>query len=95
MKLQSLRATLLLGIAAFAPILAKAQSAAAGEESPSFPPFTRQTVTGQNFESSVRSDRPLLIVFWDAWCAACIEEGPALRRRQTQHGREGHTEERQ
>lgn len=86
MKLQSLRATLLLAIAAFAPFLAKAQSAAAGEESPSFPPFTRQTVTGQTFESGVRSDRPLLIVFWAAWCAACIEEAPALRRLKTQYG---------
>lgn len=103
MKLQSLRAPLLLGIAAFAPILANAQSAAAGEESPSFQPFTRQTVTGQTFESSVRSDRPLLIVFWAVWCPACIEEAPALRRLKTQYGerlrmagiaaKEGETEE--
>ena len=103
MKLKSLGTGLLLGLAAVATFPARAQSAADPEELPALPPFTRQTVTGQTFSSATHGDRPLLIVFWASWCAACIEEAPALRRLKTQYGerlrmagiaaKEGETEE--
>jgi thiol-disulfide isomerase/thioredoxin len=88
---------------AAAPAINPAASAPAEADEPqSFPPFTRQTVTGHLFDSSARNGRPLLIVFWASWCLACIEEAPALRRLKTQYGdrlvmtgiaaREGETE---
>lgn len=57
------------------------------EESASYPPFTRQTVTGRPFSSLTQNQQPLLIVFWATWCAGCNEEAPALRRLKTGYGK--------
>lgn len=44
-------------------------------------------VTGQNFEQEVlKSDRPVLVDFWAAWCGPCRAMSPILDELAHQYG---------
>jgi thiol-disulfide isomerase/thioredoxin len=51
------------------------------------PAFTRPTIDGKTFESAAQQrGRPLLIVYWAAWCNPCRKEAPLLRRIKALYG---------
>jgi peroxiredoxin len=57
------------------------------EAHPRMPAFTRPTIDGKTFESaSQQHGRPLLIVYWAAWCRPCHNEAPLLRRIKAAYG---------
>src|SRR5260221_6472801 len=54
---------------------------------PRMPAFTRVTLEGRPFDSAaLQVGRPLLIVYWAAWCGPCQKESPQLRQLRTAYG---------
>ncbi len=46
-----------------------------------------KTVTAQNFEEVVQSDKTVLLDFWATWCGPCMRQGPIVE----ELGEEGFT----
>ncbi len=70
-----------------------AQSAPAGRGAagdpahPVMPAFTRMQIDGKPFDSAaLQNGRPLLIVYWAAWCRPCHQEAPLLRQLKAAYG---------
>ena len=54
---------------------------------PRMPAFTRQTLDGKPFDTAqLQAGRPLLIVYWAAWCGPCQKESPLLRELKSAYG---------
>lgn len=89
-------AMLAVGLSAQAPPRrpqpASAPSAAppagvADDAHPRMPGFKRTTLDGKIFDSdALQNGRPLLIVYWAAWCRPCREEAPLLRKIKSDYG---------
>ena len=37
-----------------------------------------KTITSQNFEEVLKSEKPILIDFWATWCGPCMRQGPIV-----------------
>jgi thiol-disulfide isomerase/thioredoxin len=69
---------------------APAPAPSAGAEDPvhpRLPGFSRPTLDGKIFDSAAQQNgRPLLIVYWAAWCNPCRQEAPLLRKLKSDYG---------
>ena len=37
-----------------------------------------KTITSQNFEEVLKSEKPILLNFWATWCGPCMRQGPIV-----------------
>jgi thioredoxin 1 len=66
--------------AALALLLAGCSSGKDPEAGPTARDSDVATLTDENFEAAVlRSNRPVLVDFWAAWCRPCLDMKPAVR----------------
>ena len=80
MRTTSLLALLLACTAALAGCGATSSSTGAGAMAPVTEPLVVVDRDGasHDLQASLRAGRPVALVFWQSWCASCLQEAPGL-----------------